>query len=166
LGVDQNPFNKGQTKTMKAVENHRLNIFSKASDMKPEKEEPIETLSTLEKTSFMIKLARIKTTSYIIDKVRKVTDPIMSKTQDTTAFLLAEKSSIFGENSSEVYQLLKLLSSKKHYIALKASAALETKLLNSENRKIIRNYFNFNPEARAKYAKLYAALLKADNAHE
>jgi hypothetical protein len=160
--LNRNPFSSGKTAIKTSQSSNKLNLYSSFNDIDNLYKRPEESQSWSEKLSLLIKLLSQKIFDAISQKSKAIFNPLRSKTLDVTALLMAEKASMFGENSAETYQLLKLLSNNKPYIALKAASSLEKQINIPENRKIIRNYFNFNPEAQEKYKQLYSKLCEQE----
>ena len=140
----------------------KLNIFLSQTNLKPVSS-PINKNLIKEKTSVLVKTLLEKLKNNFISTFKRIFNPILTKGNETSAFLKAQSSSISGNEHSEVYQLLNMLSNKKHYISVKASFKLETIIFNDENRKIINNYFKFNPEAQVKFKKLYSLVSRIEN---
>lgn len=154
--MKSNPFNENLVPDELSMpkSEHTLSLFSPQTDFNLPNT-TIDKKNLKEKTIFLVEIFVKNTNELIISLIKKIFYPIFSKSQETSTLIQAQATSIKGSKNSEVYQLLNMLSNKKHYISVKASVRLETIISDDNNRKIVSNYFRLNPKAQSKYSKLY-----------
>lgn len=164
--MDKNPFSSEIIIKSGEHTPHKLDFYSGIKDIPVVDIGEIQQLSKKERSKFLFEFIGQKAKNYLTDTVKKVTNPILSKTQDTTAFLMAQKSNLSGDETAEIYQLLNLLSNKRPYVGLKAATLLEKKVINPQVKHIVQNYFKFNPDAQVKYPRLNLLLKEPEDHSE
>lgn len=143
-------------------EKRKLNLYTGESTTKVFDAEEFKCLSVGEKTDLLFKLASNAFMNKTTSALKKITDPFLSKTTETTSLLMASTTSLSGDQTSEIYQLINLLSNKKPYVAIKAASILEQKIVNPDARKLVLNYFKFNPDAQVKFNHLYKKITELE----
>lgn len=147
-------------------EHHKLDLHTGINETSRASAEEINQMTKKDKSMWLLKNTGEKIKDGFFDTIKTIATPFLTKTHETTALLMASKSSLSGEDSAEIYQLINLLSNKKHYISLKAAYILEQRIINPEVRKTVNNYFKFNPSAKTKFQQLYKTLMDAEALQE
>ena len=161
--MNKNPF-LAEAGAVVNKQESKLNLYSNMGDIDMLPIDGVTKLSKKEKSLQLMNVIKNRVLKLKDDTIKTVADPILSRTQNATTFLMAEKKSLLNESNSEIYQLLNLLSNKKPHVALKAATLIEKKFINPDCREVVRNYFKFNPDAKVKYSRLYNNLIKFDSA--